>query len=115
MTQQSQQTGKTLNQRRWQAHVQAFRRSGLSRAEYCRQHNLSYHALTYWQRKLFTSEPAQECSLVPVSIQPLPAAKNKGANMASLRVILPGGCTIEVSDDFSPATLSRLLTTLEAR
>ena len=31
----------------WQRHVRAQQESGLSRAEYCRQQNLSYHALTY--------------------------------------------------------------------
>jgi hypothetical protein len=115
MTQQPHPPGKTLNRRQWQAHIQAFRRSGLNRAEYCRQHNLSYHALAYWQRKLSAPEPAKEYDLVPVSIKPLLMSKNNGADRASLRVVLPGGCTIEVGDDFSPATLSRLLTTLEAR
>ena len=36
-------------QRRWQAHVNALEKSGLNRTEYCSQHNLSYHALTYWK------------------------------------------------------------------
>lgn len=115
MPQQSQETEKTLNRRQWQAHVQACRRSGLSRAEYCRQHNLSYHALAYWQRKVFAPQPQRECSLVPVSFQAFPAAKNSGTDKASLQVILPGGYAIAVGDDFSPATLSRLLTILETR
>ncbi len=34
------------HQRRWQAHVNALEKSGLNRTEYCKQHNLSYHALT---------------------------------------------------------------------
>ncbi len=37
----------------WKAHAEAQRQSGLSRAEYCRRHNLSYHALTYWVKKLW--------------------------------------------------------------
>ena len=35
----------------WQAHVRALAASGLSRRGYCRRHELSYHALTYWVRK----------------------------------------------------------------
>ncbi|MFV0437527.1 MAG: IS66 family insertion sequence element accessory protein TnpA, partial [Desulfopila sp.] len=31
--------------RKWQAHVKALAQSGLSRAEYCRRHSLSYHAM----------------------------------------------------------------------
>lgn len=98
MTQQLPQTGKTSNRRLWQAHVHAFHRSGLSRAEYCRQNNLSYHALTYWQRKLSNPRTAKKCSLVPVSLQPAPGREGGGAASASLRLILPGGCTVEVAD-----------------
>ncbi|MDD2469065.1 MAG: hypothetical protein PHI97_34290 [Desulfobulbus sp.] len=35
----------------WQAHVKALADSGLSRREYCHQHHLAYHALTYWVGK----------------------------------------------------------------
>lgn len=41
----------------WQAHVRALAASGLSRRGYCRRHQLSYHALTYWVRK-FRQVPA---------------------------------------------------------
>ena len=35
----------------WQTHVRALTANGLSRRAYCRRHQLSYHALTYWVRK----------------------------------------------------------------
>jgi len=115
MTQQiSRREKQLLNQRHWQAHVRALQQSGLSRAEYCRQHKLSYHALAYWQRKL--SEPGSNVStLVPVPFghglsQALPRS-----DRAALRVILPGKMSVEVGDTFSPATLLRLLATLENR
>ena len=38
--------------RKWRVHLDAQSNSGLSRAEYCRQHDLSYHAFGYWRRKL---------------------------------------------------------------
>jgi hypothetical protein len=37
------------------------------------------------------------------------------AGQATLKVILPGMIAIEVSDNFSLAALTRLLTTLESR
>ena len=43
--------------RRWQAHLNAVAKSGLSRSEYCRQHNLFYHAMGYWHRA-FSGEKA---------------------------------------------------------
>jgi hypothetical protein len=117
MTQQDQQpTRGNLPQRQWPAHVQAFRRSGLSRAEYCRRQNISYHALTYWQRKL--SRPGTGRS-VPALV-PVPLAGNLVSHLSqigsgALRVILPGRLSIEVGDGFSSATLSRLLAILEGR
>ena len=111
-----QPTRRSLPPRQWQVHVQAFRRSGLSRAEYCRRQNISYHALGYWQRKL--SGPGA-IGTVPALV-PVPLAGNIVSHLslpgrAALRVILPGRLSIEVGDGFSPATLNRLLATLEGR
>ena len=57
--------------RYWQAHIKALSESGLSRAEYCRQQKLSYHALIYWQRK-FSPKVKQSQTLVPVAIPTAP-------------------------------------------
>ena len=117
MTQQCQQPTKgSLPQRQWQAYVQAFRRSGLSRAEYCRRQNVSYHALTYWQRKLTGHGTGRSApALVPVPLASHIVPHSSPPGRAELRVILPGRLSIEVGDGFSPATLSRLLATLEGR
>ena len=113
MTKQTREENQANHQRRWQAHVDAVAKSGLSRAEYCRQQNLSYHALTYWQRKL--SRPGHTTNLVPVTL-PTAFIRHGGQhNEAELRIILPGKMSIAVGDDFSPITLSRLLTVLENR
>ena len=102
------------NQRYWQAHIKALAESGLSRAEYCRQQNISYHALTYWQRK--TSHSGRiEPQLVSV---PLPVRQMNSpvsSYGAALHITLPGNFTIAVGDHFAPATLNRLLTVLEQR
>ena len=102
------------HQRRWQAHVNAAEKSGLSRAEYCRRYNLSYHTMTYWKRKLSRSNNRQ-ATLVPVT---LPAAlmRNGGQhNQAELQIILPGKLSVAVGNNFSPDTLNKLLTVLEKR
>ena len=44
--------GKSSNtQKIWRSHISAWQKSGLSRAKYCRQNNLSSHALGYWHKK----------------------------------------------------------------
>jgi hypothetical protein len=101
------------NKRHWQAHVKAFAQSGLSRAEYCRQHNLSYYAMIYWQRKLSESS-CNSLTLVPVALDVFKKNSNVSAR-TELQLILPGKATIAVGDNFSPATLNRLLSVLENR
>lgn len=102
------------HRRRWQAHVNAAEKSGLSRAEYCRQHNLSYHAMIYWQRKLSKSNN-RKTTLVPLNL-PAALVQNGGQhNQAELRIILQGEMSVAVGDNFSPDTLGRLLTVLENR
>lgn len=59
-------TNHPTNSRFWKAHVDAQVKSGLSRAEYCRQHELSYHTLTYWHRKLRQHDFSTSPQLVPI-------------------------------------------------
>lgn len=96
----------------WQTHIKAMEQSGLSRAEYCRRRNISYHALIYWQRKL--TKPSTNPTLVPIS---LPAKIHLGppSDQAALKILLPGKIAIAVGDNFSGATLNRLLALLESR
>jgi len=98
----------------WQAHMAAQKQSGLSRAEYCRQHQLSYHTATYWSKKL--SKPStQKTTLVPVKLASSLQINAVPERRSVLKVILPNKIAIEVGDDFSPAVLTKLLMTLEGR
>jgi len=101
--------------RYWQAHVKALSESGLSRAEYCRQHQLSYHTFVYWQRKFAPKNP-QGMKLVPVALPTVPGAMTGSrVDDVGMKILLPGDIAIAVADNFSPATLAKLLNTLEAR
>ena len=102
------------NQRHWHAHVAQQVKSGLNRAEYCRQHNLSYHALTYWCKKLSKPPHPPEKSLVPVTLHNS-IQRIAGQQSVSLKILLPGQAAIEIGDNFLPATLNRLLDTFKAR
>lgn len=114
MTQQKRQSGKITGQRYWQAHVAAFDKSGLSRAGYCRQHNLSTHALVYWQKKFKQTEKSTS-RLVPVMVPVAEATVTNRAGGATLHLILSDKLSIAVSDHFSPQALNKLLATLEGR
>jgi hypothetical protein len=101
--------------RHWKVHVETLQKSGKSRAEYCRQYKLSYHALAYWQRKLSDQKTSTETTLVPVPFQSFIKQHSAVPDRAALKIILPDKTAIEVGDDFSSATLTRLLATLERR
>jgi hypothetical protein len=113
MLQQREQRGKSGGCHNWEFHVHALSKSGMSRAEYCRRHNLSARALGYRQKKLrfLKANPSQ---LVAVMIPTKDPAQTFDAP-ASLHLLLPGNLSIAVGDRFSPQTLSRLLATLEGR
>jgi len=99
--------------RHWQAHVMAQKKSGLSRAEYCRRHDLSYHALTYWQRKL--SRPSrQHTQLIPVPVERTTQQYQPDLS-SGITILLNNRIAIEVTEEFSPGTLSRILSVLENR
>ena len=94
----------------WQAHVRALGGSGLSRREYCRRHQLSYHALTYWVRKL---RPAGPRSSLPALVEvPVPLVQRSGP---IFRLHLGQGRLLEIDSDFEEADLGRLLGVLEQR
>lgn len=106
----------TDGKQQWRAYVRALIQSGMNRAEYCRQHDLSYHALTYWQRKIEQDKTIGESqALVPVTFQVEPVRPSRAFNQAELHVILPNELRIAVGDNFSAGTLQRLLAALEGR
>jgi len=114
MTATTQRNRPVNNRHQWLAHVEAQKKSGLNRTEYCKQYNLPYHAMTYWTNKGH-SAPDTKTTLVPVPVKrgSLPYSA-KGLHPA-LRINLPGEISVEVGDNFSASTLTRLLNTLEAR
>jgi len=95
----------------WAAHLKAWRQSGLSRMEYCRRQNLSYHAFNYWKRK-FNQPASTGISFVPVPARRIDQEKVVSLPVSVLRIEV-GRFKIEVPDSFSPRTLVRVISTLE--
>ena len=98
----------------WLAHVKAQKKSGLNRTEYCKQYKLSYDAMTYWTGKGRIS-PEIKTTLVPVPLKRETLPYSSRTEHVALRINLSEKISIEVSDNFSTSTLTRLLDTLEAR
>jgi len=88
----------------WQAQVSSWRGSGLSQAQFCRDHNLKVRDFGYWKRKLSRSSSA--VSFVPLRVKSSPAPSSP------LGLVLDSGLRIEVREGFSSGTLRDLIHTL---
>jgi hypothetical protein len=111
---QRQEKSQRGSQTVWQAHVHKQQKSGLSRAEYCRRQNLSYHALTYWTRKLSHPRPDSPI-LVPVPLKNVRHRSSAAEPGSGIKITLGGNIAIEVSENFSSSALVRVIAVLEGR
>lgn len=96
----------TADQRR--RHVEAWRRSGLSRTAYSRQHGLHPTTFSAWVRQAsvegapVASEPAPV--LVPVEVR-----REEETSIAGVVLWLPGGARLELPAAVSARWLAELL------
>ncbi len=113
MPRHNSKANQSLNKQHWQAHIKALEKSGLTRAEYCRQHELSYHAMIYWQRKIPNSLYT-ETTLVPVPLERILNIPEQ-TKKSCLIIRVTDKLSVEVGDHFSTTTLERVLSVLEGR
>lgn len=100
--------------RYWGAQVGAWRRSGLTQAEFCRRQGLRRKLFCSWKRRLVPTSVVQDspARFVAVTVRPEPKGKPIVA-AAPLTVVTAAGYRVEVGEGFAPETLARLLTTLD--
>ena len=116
MNDQSSHVFTTNEQRRrfWQSHFEDWKQSGLSQAKYCRQNRLKNRIFTYWKLKLSSHEsPVEFVQVCAESIPLTPSVPGFNNSGAPLRLIVNCGFAIDIPDGFSPATLQKVLQTLQ--
>lgn len=96
---------KAKNARQWQSHLQVWGSSGLTQAEYCREHKLSEKAFNYWVRK---NRQRDSLQLVPLKIQPevLPA---RVISARELKLRIGSSACLEIPADFDPAAFEKII------
>ena len=114
---------KTSRRPFWQEHLQAWSKSGLTQADYCRQHQLSRAAFGWWKRQLQgkpkgrtgTKQPQsdRQTAVQFVEVQRGPDV-DTGSSSAVYEVLLSHGRAIRVGHEFDPDVLKRLIATVEA-
>lgn len=101
-------------ERFWQAHLSAWRRSGLSQREYCRRQSVGEWSLSSWKRRLAKRSPGV-VSFVPVAVANQAAVEKAGftnVRPQPLTLVIGDRYRVEVGDGFSSETLSRVLAVL---
>lgn len=104
------------NKRRfWQAHIQAWGKSGLSQKEYCRRQGLRDHQFGYWKRKIAAEmDKDGKSRFVSVPVATTPPFLNNGQGDSGLEVLV-GDVIIKLSNRFDPVTLLRAVSVLGGR
>ncbi len=98
--------------RLWLTHVEAWRKSGVSQAEYCRQKGINSHQFGYWKKKFIDKEKHDHSSAfmaIPVpqkSVYP-PSQTDSGVT------VKVSGITIQLARKFSATAFRRAVIVLQ--
>ena len=97
----------------WRRHVDAWRESGLSQADYCRQQGLNHKTFSVWTRRVqvdLSLDKNAPLGLLPVQVEPSPSL---ASTQASMMLWLAHGAQLELSTDVPPRWLAELLRCLD--
>ena len=98
----------------WENHLRSWKRSGLSKAAYCRRKEISYHAFNYWKKRLEKPQPPSSITLVKLEgTEKVTSSfqKQHETSQSPIRFWVKDFC-IEVGDNFSKTSLVQLIQTL---
>lgn len=87
----------------WSDHIAMWRSSKLTRAEYCRQHDLKLHTFIYRIKRQHTL--TKPLTLIPVKVHATPA-------VGEVVLLGPKGWSLAMASDVSAAWLGELLGSL---
>lgn len=94
----------------WRKHVDGWRASKLTQAEYCRRHKLSAGAFYHWKRR-FLGQSENFRNKTP-DIVAIPVQQITVKEIQQSIILHASGYQIELSGDFCQGTLVKLLETL---
>ena len=93
----------------WRQLVEAWRGSGLSQADYCRQQSLNSKTFSAWARRIRReSSLDKDAPLKIISVQVTPSAAAASID-ANVMLRFPHGAQLELSTTVSPRWLAELL------
>ena len=95
------------------SHLNTWRETELSQAEYCRQNGLNRHRFGYWKRKLFKKEEAVEFIMLPTPVKESVISCSQDQGTSPIRLMVGSRISLEIPDNFSPGLLEKVLHVLQ--
>ena len=97
----------------YQKHLTNWKGTGLSQAEYCRRNGLVRHRFGYWKRKLFKEEGQIKFAELPVNLSEQSVPFIRDNVFPTLRLMVDARFSLEIPDQFSQDTLTKVLQVLK--
>jgi hypothetical protein len=94
------------NQLQWRRHIDAWRKSELSQADYCRLHGLNPKTFSTWTRRKLSIAPNAQIDFIPIEVT---LSAPVTVTEATLVLRFAGGAQLEFSTAVSPRWLAELL------
>lgn len=94
----------------WEQHVADYIDSGLSKAQYCREHELTYHQFVYWVPQF--SPLINEPSAALTTHRFIPVALKQSVQPSELEITLPSGVQITGITEHTSALAIHLIAQL---
>ena len=103
----------------WEDHIKQWKKSNLTKIEYCKSHNLSKDRFYYWKKKFESlinpkkvAESQTSNKLLPVIVAPEDSQLEQ-RSLSDLKLVVNGRFTVQINSSFDNTTLSRLIVLLE--
>ena len=90
----------------WKEHINQWQQTGLTQAEYCRQHHLKHHQMVYWKKRFLKTE--SEVSFVSMKLDDLMDLPAQ-VEHSSLFLVIDDHFKIEVRAGFDIRLLQKLI------
>lgn len=91
----------------WQQHLDNFKSSGLSRAAYCRQHELKTHQLAYWLDRGGKARGHSKVAFARVVVAEPPS--KAAARSTKARLYFSDSVALELDSGADPAWIAQLI------
>ena len=98
----------------WADRIQAFQESGLSRKDWCQQHEIPPSTLSYWIRKIQSEDTETEDAPDPIFARlPMEQELAVHTEISPVTILLPENIRIEVGAECPARLINALLQALK--